>query len=100
MTDEEKHQQIGRLVLEYQQAEQHLAHLREKAASAATAFIQVGDWLKRVSAGQPQFGRNEQARKSAETVASAEALKLIDEIAEAQRTLADLAQRKAALGLK
>jgi hypothetical protein len=49
MTDTEKKQQKGVLLLEYQEAEEDLAHLREKAVTIARALSDVSMWLNDVS---------------------------------------------------
>jgi hypothetical protein len=49
MTEDEKRQQKAMLLLEYQEAEQHLAHLEAKAASTSRRLAVVSEWLANAS---------------------------------------------------
>lgn len=110
MTQDEKRQQKALLLLEHQEAGEELAHLRERAGRLSTQFTEVGQWL---SSGKLGFtGVYGQERRTLDASIRSnlasyrdatsfdDALKVMDEIVEAERKLDDLAKRKEALGLK
>lgn len=110
MTEEEKRQQKAMLLLDYQEAENNLAHLREKAGRVAKPYDDVGTWLGRASSFTYPGYREEDAKRNAnirvnleayrKSLNFDEALALMDEIKKAEELLAQLARRKAELGLK
>jgi hypothetical protein len=107
MTDEEKRKQKAMLLLEYQEAEEALAHLREKAVRIKKPFEDVAIWLNAASLGHYQIEDlriNGTIRSNLEAYQNAlkfdEALALKDEITKAEKLLEDLAARKLSLGVK
>ncbi len=114
MTDEQKRAEKGLLVIEYQEAEEHLAHLYEHALRLAEPLDNLVGWLKNVRyAGVERIPMHAQAQCRAQfleakvrenpgkcSLAVAEALALVEEITHARSHVEDLAERKKALGLK
>jgi hypothetical protein len=111
VTEEEKRQQKAMLLLEYQEAESNLAHLREKAGRVAKPYDDVATWLAHASSFDYYPGRREQDAKNNANIranlesyrkllAFDEAVALMDEIKNAEELLAQLGRRKAELGLK
>lgn len=109
MTEDEKRQQKAMLLLEYQEAEENLAHLREKAGRMSAPFATVAKWLERAQSGSSMY-RIDQDRTEATIRANLasyqnqinfdEALLLMNEIDGAEKKLKELATRKQSLGLK
>jgi hypothetical protein len=111
MTEDEKRQQKGMLLLEFQEAEHNLANLREKAGRLGQQILQFGGWLAGASPERgPNIHTEENKKKSAQirlnldayrkALNLEEAVALMDEIEKTERNLAALAMRKAELGLK
>ena len=110
MTEEEKRQQKAMLLLEHQEAESNLAHLREKAGRVAKPYDDVAAWLAHASSFEYPGRREEDAKRDANIRANPElyrkslpfdeAVALMDEIKKAEELLAQLGRRKAELGLK
>jgi hypothetical protein len=110
MTEEEKRQQKAMLLLEYQEAESNLAHLREKAGRVAKPYDDVAAWLTHASSFQYPASRERDAKVNAniranlelyrKSFAFDEVVALMDEIKKAEELLAQLGRRKAELGLK
>ena len=108
MTDEQKRQQKANLLLEYQEAEENLAHLRERAYRMGQPVMRIAEWLGRADVQQQ---RPEEYRVLSDgllsnpghvraTLNAEEILAVMNEIQQAEKKLAELAERKAALGLK
>lgn len=109
MTDNEKRQQKAMLLLEYQEAEENLAHLKEKAGVLSKSIDEISTWLSRAHI---EIRTNEQGDQKRDANIRANiaqyrqalnldaAVALMDEIKEAERELDSLAERKKALGLK
>src|SRR5436305_7564072 len=106
MTVDEKRQQKAMLLLEYQEAEQELAHLREKAGRTAEPFNEVAIWLKHANLPVARSGNEDETRDAEiranlgryrEAVNFDNALALMDEISAAKNTLQVLAERKSNL---
>lgn len=107
MTDDEKRQQKAMLLLEYQEAEGNLAHLREKASRMQEPFRDIASWLNSATLEfrkTEDFQLNANVRSNAEAYRKAmnfdSAVSLMDEIQKAEKTVEELARRKSALGLK
>jgi hypothetical protein len=110
MTEDEKRQQKAMLLLEYQEADDNLAHLREKATRIAVPFSEVSTWLDHAGGIRYPGYREDDAKRNAAIRANPdlyrrnlnfdEALALMDEIVRAEALLQKLAQRKNDLGLK
>jgi hypothetical protein len=113
MTEDEKRRQKADLLLEYAETEQHLAHLREKATRQSQRIEAVSQWLSKagdsrnsgmdkvyVSSGGGAVFNVPTDPEIPIAMDFAEAAKLVEEIKAAIRKLAELAQRKAALGLR
>jgi len=62
MTDDEKRQQKAMLLLEYQEAEDNLAHLLEQAKRKAAAFKEVAVWLDDVAVDVKSYDPRENRR--------------------------------------
>lgn len=113
MTDDEKRQQKGLLLLEFLEAERELASLREKAGRIGREVSEVGEWLARMS---PELDHNSEYSKTANAKRDAtiraslakyrgamnfdEAVALMGEIEQSVKHVAALALRKSELGLK
>lgn len=92
MTDEEKRQQKALLLLEYQEATDHLANLEEKARRIAEKFAALGKWLDK-------FTYRDLGDKRPELIAP-DLDALVAEINQARARVKDLEGRKTSLGLK
>jgi hypothetical protein len=113
MTVDEKRQQKAMLLLEYQEAEDELASLQEKALRLSKTINDVVTFLNRncnprVRPASAQFER-EAAEADAKVRTSAvyreafsvdKVVSTIDEIQSAYKRVQELTDRKAALGLK
>ncbi len=111
MTEDEKRQQKALLLLEYHEAMENIAHLREKAGHVGKPVEEVATWLLYAS---PERGpyinietnkkRDAQIRVNLEAYRKAmnfdELLSLMDEIEKADKLVEQLKIRKAELGLK
>jgi hypothetical protein len=111
MTEDEKRQQKAMLLLECEEAESDLAHLRERAARLSGEIGEVEAWLNRAA---PFHGNRELTQKDIEldkkirakqqvyrdALSFDSALSLMDEITAAQKRFADIAERKSNLRLK
>jgi hypothetical protein len=106
MTEDEKRQQKAMLLLDFQEAQTNLAHLRQEASRMSTPIRNVGDWLS--NAETTDYSYDQRAReKDAQIRANLElyrqglnfdaAVALMDEIKQAGALLEELAKR---LGLK
>jgi hypothetical protein len=109
MTEDEKRQQKGLLLLEYQEAQQNLAHLKEKAYRKVEALDEVRKWMRSVQNVSTNYSpdeltRNNDIRTNLDTFRKAmnfdDVLLLMDEIKKANQLLETLEKRKADLGLK
>ena len=110
MTDDEKRKQSAMLLLEHQEADQHLAHLRERAMRLSSLFADMARWLNAEGIGF-MGGLGDEQRDTDIRIRNdipgymtgidfGAALQLMDQIVAAERTLNSLSQRKQALGLK
>jgi hypothetical protein len=114
MTEDEKRQQKAMLLLEHQEAEQHLAHLQAKAATVSARIQGVAEWLTRASrpGGMDSLGSEVYVSQISTRVDVLKdpqvaiamdlnaAKKLIVEIKEARARVTELSERKQSLGLK
>ena len=111
MTDDEKRQQKAMLLLEHQEAENNLAHLREKAGRFSAPIQQVGRWVNHTQSADLYAGYDQEDKKLDATIRTSvdlyrkalnfdEALALMDEIKAAEELVRQSARRKAELGLK
>ena len=111
MTEEEKRQQKATLLLECQEAEDHLAQLKEKARRKAQSFQTWHSWLKFVSGDGAAMQYGEDLSKFGDVVQPRlanyrkqldldDALALAGEIEQASKLLAELRIRKEKLGLR
>jgi hypothetical protein len=111
MTDEEKRQQKANLLLEYQEAEDHLAQLREKAHRKAQSFQTLHYWLKFVSGDSTAMHYGEDLSKVGDVIQARladyrkqldldDVLALAAEIEQASKVLSELKIRKDKLGLR
>jgi hypothetical protein len=114
VTQDEMRRQKADLLLEYEEAEQHLAHLREKAIRTGQRVEAISKWL--LNAGEPYNDRigdrfyvsggggSAMIEIADPQVAIAmdfdAAKKLIEEIRSAHKKIQELKQRKQSLGLK
>jgi hypothetical protein len=109
MTEDEKRQQKAMLLLECQEAQDNLAHLREKTRRMADGIGEIQKWVSdtlRMQSGHDQ----ERARRDGNIRANLgayrtlmnfdETLSLMDEFIAAEKLLEELRRRKADLGLK
>lgn len=109
MTENEARQQKAMLLLEYLEAENRLADLKEKAHRVEEALDALRKWLSHARVDFADY-REEDKRRDADirqklefhrsALNIDEAVALVDEIAVAHKRLAELAKRKSALGLK
>ena len=112
MTDTEKRRLQGDLLLEYQEAEAHLALLREKAKRVGESLKAVGDWVDKIYRDGWQFDPDGKSYVRGDWV-SVKAnqnyrsdlnfdaiMELGREVKEAIDHLKDLRGRKEQLGLK
>jgi hypothetical protein len=116
MTEDEKRQQKAMLLLECQEAEQHLAHLQEKAKRISQNILAVSKWIENRSKGYNAAGSGEEDKvyvteigRYVNIFADPEIAKAMDfeaanslaiELNEARRRVRELSERKKALGLK
>lgn len=105
MTENEKRQQKAMLLLEFQEAENNLAHVREKVMRVGVDFSEVTTWLKEAGRGYAQSAQaNTKVRTNIEkykkSVQFDQALAAMDELTAAEDFLANLQIRKKDLGLK
>jgi hypothetical protein len=113
MTEDEKRQQRAMLLLEYHEAEQHLAHLREKAKLISHRLNAVSKWMEEwshkganaihgevylVALGGKVDVLNDPEIAAAMDFASIRGLAI--EIQEADRRVREFSDRKQSLGLK
>lgn len=91
-------------MLEFQEAEENLAHAREKVARVAVPFTEVTNWLKEAVRGYGPAQTNTNIRTNLEefkqSVNFSDALAVMDELVAAETALQQLQKRKADLGLK
>jgi hypothetical protein len=107
MTENEKRALKAELLLRYQEAEDDLRHLREKAKAIAAKCTEVGQWLDGLgdaSSEREHRSRAAQIRTNTDSYKTAldldQAIQLADEIVTAERNLQELSRRKADLGLR
>lgn len=109
MTDEDKRQQKGMLLLEHVEAKQNLAHLQTKAAALAQTIDAVKEWLVMASHERPydptrvhmlDANIRSGAAKYSQALNFDSILALVDEINQADGKVMELAQRKEILGLQ
>jgi coenzyme F420-reducing hydrogenase alpha subunit len=112
MTPDETRNQKALLLLEYQEAEQQVADLEEKAARIAERIGAVSQWLKTISSNReihpsdiPVWiaGAKADIFKDSQFAAAMnleDARKLVQEIIEARERLSDLTRRKQVSHLK
>jgi hypothetical protein len=111
MTDEDKRQQKAMLLLEFQEAEEELAHLEENAKRLAGDIREVADWVE--TATFPDFLRKREIQERHAKLSSEAGSKRYSEaldfekardsvslVTEAREKVEELKQRKASLGLK
>ncbi|SRR6266404_2334134 len=106
MTEDEKRQQKAMLLLEFQEAQENIAHLHERTRRIAEGIGEVKKW---VSDAISEFNQDWTKRDASiranlgffRTLMNFdEILTLMDECAAAEILLSQLAKRKADLGLK
>jgi hypothetical protein len=109
MTEDEKRQQKAMLLLEYQEEEDNIAHLKEKARRKAAQFQEIQNWLSWVASVMKPYDAEERKRDATiranidsfrPAINFEEALALVDEVIAAEKALGMLRNRKAELGLK
>ena len=112
MTDAEKRAQKAELLLSYQEAVINLEHLRQKASQMARPFRQTSDWLKYIGSSDKKKGPygedhsiyGEAIRKNVEDFRKSldldVALEVESEIVRTEELVAELKNRKEALGLR
>jgi hypothetical protein len=112
MTEDEKRQQKAMLLLEHQEANDHLAHLEENVKRVAERIMAVSEWLERASQRGSDLNRevmwlpkvgevNVLADSKFASAMDFEAVKaLFQEVKEAKARFNELAERKQLLGLK
>jgi hypothetical protein len=108
MTEEEKRRQKADLLLEYQEAQDHVANLEEKAKRIAESLRHIARWLggavdedvseNSYPLSDPAAITMEQRYRQAMNFE--EMMKLTQKITVAQRRLVELDKRKRSLGLK
>jgi hypothetical protein len=107
MTEDEKRNQKAMLLLEYQEAEQELAHLKTKASKLVENIDRVREWLNNAARGN----RDDKARFAdaniratfqsySEALQAESLLCLVDEINKVKSKVDQLAAQKTSLGLK
>jgi hypothetical protein len=109
MTDVEKRRQKADLLLEYQEAEQELAHLKEKARAIRMGLNEISGWLQKITE-QPEsvkyvsHGKGEMRDINdpiySEAMNHDAILQLAQSIKTANEKLSELKTRKEGLGLK
>src|SRR6266852_1773018 len=107
MTIDEKRHQKAMLLLEFQEANENLAHLREKANRIVKPVCDVAQCLKAAAEASRSYDNKEtavsfaiKADRNAYMEALASVLDVLEEIRAAEEELEKLGERKAALGLK
>ena len=112
MTEDEKRQQKAMLLLEYQEAEQTLAHLQEKARHRVQSLTCIAQWLTKSYDGTWNFDPSQEIYSSGahtkilddpryEVAMDFAAVKTIAlEIKDCMDNLRALQKRKQELGLK
>lgn len=110
MTDQEKRRQKADLLLEYQEAEEELAHLKEKAARLGHALDEITKWVKSfadplpdtpvAATLRPEFKIALGDNTWREAMNLDAAVKLQDEMKDVRHKLQTLKRRKESLGLK
>lgn len=115
MTEDEKRQQKAMLLLEYQEAEENLAHLQEKAKRLSQYLLAVSKWMEDRSHGYSTAGGSEEKVYVTEMggyvniLTSPEVTKAVDfedvkslavEIKDARTRIQQLSERKKSLGVK
>jgi len=112
MTDLEIKRQKADLLLEYQEAQQHLAHLQEKARRLGESLSRITQWLRKSSESSWNFNPAEPIYVMGDYVKIledpryeaamdfSEIKKVVQEIKEATDNLQSLGKRKNELGLK
>ncbi|SRR6266496_3292568 len=113
MTEDEKRQQKAMLLLEYQEAEEHLAHLQEKAKRLSENVLAVAKWMEDRSHSYTTAGGSDDKayvnNRYVNILNNPEIVKAMDfevakslalEIKEAKRRVEELAERKKSLGVK
>jgi 2-phosphoglycerate kinase len=108
MTQDEKRQQKMELLLQYQEAEDDLAHLRERAKQISERLGKITAWLhdyyefhnrpmQEINQRNYQIVNDPQYRNATNFN---EMIELVEQIRVAQGKLAELAKRKESLGLR
>jgi hypothetical protein len=114
MTEDEKRQQKAMLLLEYQEAQEHLAHLQEKAKRISNNILAVSKWMDNCSQGYSSAAGEDRVYITdiggtvniltdpnvAKAMDFDAAKSLALELDEARRRLQELSERKTSLGLK
>ena len=111
MTENQKREQKAALLLEYQEAADELANLRERAGRLSGYIGDVEAWVNRAQLllgnrpyDEKDLSLDAKIRANSERYRSAlnfdDALDLMDEIVAAKKQLNELAERKSELGLK
>jgi hypothetical protein len=109
MTESEKRQQKAELLLEYQEAEDNLAHLREQAKSIHDRLEKLTQWMNDYCPSSYPRQQVEVARRHAQIISDPQIevtldfqkiLALVKEVQEGEAKLSEMKQRKNALGLR
>jgi hypothetical protein len=109
VTEDEKRQQKALLLLDFQEAQENLAHLHERTGRIADGIGEVRRWISdaqsiQSSLNQDKIKRDTNIRTNSGSFRTVmnfdEILALMDECAAAEILLDQLAKRKADLGLK
>ena len=110
MTEDEKRQQKAMLLLEYQEAEEHLANLQEKAKRISARLLAVSKWMENCASGGAVSDKvhvselggvvSVSSPEIIDAVNFPAARSLYTELMEAQRRVRELSDRKHSLGLK
>jgi hypothetical protein len=111
MTDGEKREQKALLLLEYQEAEDHLPQLKEKARRKGQSFGVVERWLRYIAGDRQAIEYGEDLSKVGDMIRPNlekyrenldldEIFQLADEVESAKLKVNDLRKRKEQLGLR
>jgi hypothetical protein len=115
VTEDEKRQQKAMLLLEYQEADEHFAHLQEKAKRLSNNLLALSKWIEDRSQGYTVSGGSEDKVHVTEAggwitilnnpdiakTMDFEALKAVaNELKQARARVQELSERKRSLGLK
>ena len=107
MTEPEKRQQKMELLLEYQETEDELAHLKERAKKLSERIREVSDWLSDWGSYDKSTAQTERRHFQITTdpqfrtaLSFDELGQLTDNIRSTQAKLAELQRRKQPLGLR